>query len=233
MTFEQAASGERAARVGAFSERLEEQAGCFYIVPARKYKFVAAVEARDEAPFDGIWFCGGLPEGGEGSEGGEGGALQALRAAYDKKRAKRKARRRSGGADAADADAADADAADALKSPSSPTLVCSLAELRATGLLPSMEDARTELSDAEQARRKRALAALDDDRRADPLRAARKRQKLTEQRAATKATFGRELTPAERERVVGGRACQHFFLGPGCTRAAKCRFAHAVDGVVF
>jgi hypothetical protein len=248
VTFEQAASGERGVRVGAFSERLEEQAGCFYIVPARKYKFVAAVEARDEAPFDGIWFCGGLPSadgaggggggGGGGSGGGSGGGgggssgsgsgssggggVQALRAAYDKKRAKSQAKRAKGAA----TDTAVAAVAAVASSSSSPTLIGSLAELRAAGLLPPEE-----LSEEEQMRRKRALAALDEERRAAPLHALRKKQKLLEAREASKVSFGRDLSPAERARVVEERACQHFFLGLGCTRGAKCRFAHALEGI--
>jgi alpha-ketoglutarate-dependent dioxygenase FTO len=59
VSWEDVAQGERAERVGAFSERLEQQAGCFFVCPPDRYRFVAAVEARDEAPFDGIWFCGG------------------------------------------------------------------------------------------------------------------------------------------------------------------------------
>ena len=220
--------------MGAFSERLEEQAGCFYIVPARKYKFVAAVEARDEAPFDGIWFCGGLPSadggggggggGGDGDGGGGGGGgVQALRAAYDKKRAKSQAKRAKG-------TATDTAVASVASSSSSPTLMGSLAELRAAGLLPPEE-----LSEEERTRKKRALEALDAERRADPLHALRKKQKLLEAREATKVSFqvslGRDLSPAERARVVEERACQHFFLGLGCTRGAKCRFAHALEGI--
>lgn len=53
--FEHAKQGERASRVGAFSEKLEENAGCFFICPPERYQFLAAVESRDEAPFDGVW----------------------------------------------------------------------------------------------------------------------------------------------------------------------------------
>jgi hypothetical protein len=145
-----------------------------------------------------------------------------LRAAYDKKRAKSQAKRAKGAA----TDTAVAAVAAVASSSSSPTLIGSLAELRAAGLLPPEE-----LSEEEQMRRKRALAALDEERRAAPLHALRKKQKLLEAREASKVSFGRDLSPAERARVVEERACQHFFLGLGCTRGAKCRFAHALEGI--
>ena len=156
---------------------------------------------------------------GDGGGGGGGGGVQALRAAYDKKRAKSQAKRAKG-------TATDTAVASVASSSSSPTLMGSLAELRAAGLLPPEE-----LSEEERTRKKRALEALDAERRADPLHALRKKQKLLEAREATKVSLGRDLSPAERARVVEERACQHFFLGLGCTRGAKCRFAHALEGI--
>jgi hypothetical protein len=37
-------------------------AGVFYVAPATKYAFDAAVAARDEAPFFAVWFCGGFQD---------------------------------------------------------------------------------------------------------------------------------------------------------------------------
>ena len=40
--------------------------GVCYVCPGTKYEFIAAGNARDTAPFFGIWFCGGLGTAGEG-----------------------------------------------------------------------------------------------------------------------------------------------------------------------
>ena len=40
--------------------------GVCYVCPGTKYEFIAAGNARDTAPFFGIWFCGGLGSAGEG-----------------------------------------------------------------------------------------------------------------------------------------------------------------------
>ena len=209
VSWEEAGRGERALRVGAFSERLEERAGCFFVVPSRRYTFEAAVRAREEAPFDGVWFCGGMGEG----------ALAALRSAQ----------------------------AAAAAAPEHASRTCaSLAELRLAGVLPATDEVQAALTDEQRSQRKRALSALDDERRADPRHAERKRLRMYEQRASrvgggSASTIGRALTPSERGLVTGcPKACRHFFgidgaaasdAPGGCTRGLQCRFLHRVDGV--
>ena len=54
-------------------DELETAAGVFYVVPAQKYEYTAAVASREEAPFFGIWFCGGF-----GVDDERGRAIAAL-----------------------------------------------------------------------------------------------------------------------------------------------------------
>ena len=208
--FQDAARGERGERVGAFSDKLEEAANCFYLVPAERYQFLPAVAAREEAPFDGVWFCGGFASTDE--------CRKAVERASSR----------------ASANASSAAPSLAMR------VLASLAEIRAEGVLPTAEEARKELPQEDLERRKRSLAALDESRSADPQRQQRKRQKQNEQRQTTAAraddsNFGEQLSTAARQLVLDTpRACKHFFglvEGKGCTRGASCKFLHRLEGV--
>jgi hypothetical protein len=185
-------------------------------------QFVPAVAARDECPFDGIWFCGGFA------------SIDQCVKALDK--ASAKATAKAGASVSGSASAAD----ETAKTSGAVRVCTSLAALRDAALLPSTSEVVSELSEVEREARKRRLAALDATRHADPQRAQRKRQKQYEQRAeraeqGDETAFGRELTEEMRTCVLATpRACKHFFgitSGSRCTRGAGCRFLHQVDGV--
>ncbi|KAJ1489859.1 hypothetical protein T484DRAFT_1778638 [Baffinella frigidus] len=61
---------EKAKKLSNLSDQLEVNAevfylvnaGVFYLAPETKYEYEAAVAAREEAPFFGVWFCGGFPD---------------------------------------------------------------------------------------------------------------------------------------------------------------------------
>ena len=205
--FEDAAHGERAHRVGAFSDKLEETAGVMYVVPNDRYQFVPAVASRDEPPFDGIWFCGGFA------------SVDACVKAVEKASAKALSKGEK--------------TTEKEEEPPVRTFT-SLAAMRSAGLLPSADEALNELSEAEREQRKRNLAALDEARNSDPHRAEKKRQKQLEQRSDTR--YEGELTESQKGLVLQTpNACKHYFLPPngskGCTRGASCRFLHRIEGV--
>ena len=261
--------------------KLERKAGVFYLAPAEKYEYTAAVSSRDSAPFFGIWFCGGF---------GDDDARMVAVAALEKSLAKLRARRSAAGECDAEHELEgasrgkerggdSAQSADAMHGHSGGGVMESLRALAEAGYMVGVEEERAAaLEDpAVRQRRDAAIAALQESRKVFaylcrsmsalalhlcrsislPLSLSlcmlafsrpggqglltrrcqgKKRKRNFDEREHVTYTPKKpgEAGREDLERVLAlpqnARACTHFFIGRGCVRGDKCKFAHVLHG---
>ena len=184
----------------------------FYVAPELKYEYDAAVESRQEAPFAGVWFCGGF--GPDLEE--RAATMEALRSAAARK-LERKTKKQK-------------------KSESTPQRlthgVVVLPTLRALNDNGLGEQPREDLDDpVVRERRNEAIAALEAARKSKPRkRNYEDRAALQFVKSSASKAMDHDLLKRALTLPINKRACRHYFgvaAGTsGCHRGAACRFAH-------
>ena len=149
--------------------KLERKAGVFYLAPAEKYEYTAAVSSRDSAPFFGIWFCGGF-----GDDDARLAAVAALKKSMAKQHARRSAAREceaehelEGTSRGKERGGESAQAADTVHGHCGGGVMDSLRALAEAGYMVGVEEERAAaLEDpAVRQRRDAAIAALQESRK--------------------------------------------------------------------